>query len=73
VEARGQALVFGRPGVILDKAYSNPRTGRTYDVARDGKRFLMIKDARGGADETRHLVLVQNWFDELERLAPPRR
>ena len=43
-----------------------------YDIAPDGKRFLMIK-AGGGADQTSvptSLVVVQNWREELKRLVP---
>ncbi len=46
--------------------------GRTYDVAPDGQRFLMIKEG-GGAEDTSappSLVVVQNWFEELRRLVP---
>ena len=44
---------------------------QNYDVSRDGKRFLMIKErdtstADGGSD----LVVVLNWFEELKRLVP---
>ena len=42
------------------------------DVTPDGQRFLMIADA-GGAEDTSappKLILVQNWHEELKRLAP---
>ena len=42
--------------------------GRMYDVQPDGERFLMIKDAVVG--DPSQVVLVQNWFEELERLVP---
>jgi hypothetical protein len=44
---------------------------RTYDISPDDRRFLMIKegetprDAGGPA-----LIVVQNWTEELKRLAP---
>ena len=45
--------------------------GRTYDVAPDGRRFLMIKE---GSDDTsgpaNTIVVVQNWDQELKRLVP---
>jgi serine/threonine-protein kinase len=44
---------------------------RTYDVAPDGRRFLMIKLGGGGSDETAappSLIVVQHWFEELKRL-----
>jgi hypothetical protein len=44
--------------------------GRAYAVAPDG-RFLMIRgELPGHASE---LVVVQNWFAEIERLAPRKR
>jgi len=42
--------------------------GRTYDVAPDGRRFLMIKDANVVEGPT--IVVVQNWLEELKRLVP---
>src|SRR5687767_13375710 len=46
--------------------------GRMYDVSRDGQRFLMIRG--GDSDEQAapppQIVVVQNWFEELKRLAP---
>lgn len=48
------------------------QTGRTYDVSLDGRRFLMIKPI-GPADPssaTASLIVVQNWTEELKRLAP---
>jgi hypothetical protein len=42
-----------------------------YDVTPDGKRFLMLP--AGPSTDTgaeRRIVIVQNWFEELKRLAP---
>lgn len=41
--------------------------GRTYDVSRDGQRFLMIKQDAARATS---LAVVLNWTEELRRLAP---
>jgi hypothetical protein len=43
-----------------------------YDVSPDGRRFLMIKEARpaGEAPPPPQLVVVQNRFEELKRLVP---
>ena len=47
--------------------------GRTYDVAPDDSRFIMIKTRPAAAhDEKPELVVVLDWFSELERLAPLR-
>jgi Tol biopolymer transport system component len=48
----------------------NSTTIPHYDVSRDGRKFLFVKeDATTGSS----LVVVQNWFQELGRLAPQRR
>jgi len=45
--------------------------GGTYDVSRDGERFLMIRETTNGVDtEPTQLILVQNWTEELKRLVP---
>ena len=44
-------------------------SGTSYDVLPDGQRFLMVR--RAAEEGTREIVLVQNWFVELRRLAPP--
>jgi serine/threonine-protein kinase len=74
VERTEAALSFGRPEVVIGKAYVNARAGRTYDVSPDGKRFLMIKAVTEQQDNAvGRVVMVQNWLDELRRVAPPRR
>jgi serine/threonine-protein kinase len=43
-----------------------------YDVANDGQRFLMIKNAASsaGEDSRSEIIIVQNFVDELQRLVP---
>jgi hypothetical protein len=70
----GQVLTAGRPHVLWEAArarYPGGTGGRTYDVAPDGRRFLMIHQ-RDPAPQPpiTHVVLVQNWLDELKRLVP---
>jgi len=43
--------------------------GRSYDVSQDG-RFLMVKELES-ASQIAHILVVKNWFEELEQLAPP--
>ena len=51
----------------------------SYDVTEDGQRFLFIKTVEEmGEDELpesreTNLMVVDNWFAELKRLAPPSR
>ncbi len=43
----------------------------TYDVHPDGERFLILKEGRGLAEDGRpEFLVVQNWFEEIQRLAP---
>ena len=45
---------------------------RTFDIAPDGQRFLMIKEDVPGNEtaEEPHIVVVQNWFEELKARVP---
>jgi hypothetical protein len=55
------------PGGVLETYRRSNNFGARFDVARDG-RFLV---ARGADPENlREIVVVQNWFEELERMAP---
>jgi eukaryotic-like serine/threonine-protein kinase len=62
------------PVKVLSAAYfvAQPIAGRSYDVSPDGKRFLMIKDARPDTSATEFpaMVLVLNWLDELKGRLP---
>ena len=69
---RDGALVIGRPEVLFETAYVASVFGRHYDVSPDGRRFLMIKAAQAEGELSGRIVYVQNWFDELRRLAPVR-
>jgi hypothetical protein len=60
----------GAPGLLFDESYKTAgNNGRHYDVAND-KRFLMVKTNQEDVSPTEFIV-VQNWFEELKRLAPP--
>ena len=50
---RGPSWAATTPTVVVKEGYLTmpPNPGRTYDIAPDGQRFLMIKD--GGADRNR--------------------
>ena len=62
------------PSVLVQTAYfsagGNP--GRTYDIAPDGQRFLVIKQGAGagGSNAAPSIVVVLNWAEELKRLVP---
>jgi Tol biopolymer transport system component len=75
----GQTFMPGTPVRVLDTRYYNARgtlsRGGTYDVTRDGQRFVMLKSTGDPAQSTEAptIVVVKNWGEELERLLPARR
>jgi eukaryotic-like serine/threonine-protein kinase len=71
--ARGTTWTPATPVTLIKAPYYGGAT-RNYDVSPDGKRFLMIK--QGGGDQPpapTSIVVVQNWQQELKRLAPTAR
>ena len=68
VETEGD-LVLGRPTVLFERHY--PPGDATFAVTPDGQRFIDLDDSVAEPAPT-HLVLVQNFGEELKRLAPPR-
>ncbi len=58
-------------GLQIEVRQPSSKRGRSYDVAPDGQRFLMIKEGTPAESGTPpSLILVQNWFEELRRLVP---
>jgi hypothetical protein len=44
---------------------------RVFDLHPDGRRFAVLKAAEQQVEESRDkVVLIQNFFDELRRVAP---
>lgn len=61
----------GRPERLLEGPYVLGGGLRSYDVSPDGRRFLMIKEPElDRADAESQIVVIENWFTELERLVP---
>jgi hypothetical protein len=61
----------GKPRLLFEKSgYNSTFPIRTYDLSLDGKRFLMVKGAQRKPAPVTEMVLVQNWFEELNRLVP---
>ena len=48
------------------------RMGGAFDIAEDGSRFLLLdRNTSFETEEHTQLVVIDNWFEELKRLAPP--
>ena len=61
-------LEVGQPEVLFEAAFemSNPYNMMAdYDVGLEGDRFLMVANS-----STTEIRVIQNWFDELNRLVP---
>jgi len=60
-----------KPRLLFEKAgYGIGDPIRSYDLSLDSQRFLMVKDEQRTSAPATEVVLVQNWFEELERLVP---
>ena len=55
--------------LFLATAYRDDFFHAAYDVTADGQRFVMIRNSDSGSFDE-ELIVVENWYEELERLAP---
>ena len=62
------AFRAGSPVKLFDASlYSGRSQSRTFDVSRDGKRFLMVRSTVGSSSTTpASMVVVLNWLQELK-------
>ena len=64
------SFTHGTPQVLFEDSYRTFGSGRSYDVAPDG-RFLMITGAAQVPGDVRpRITVVLNWTEELKRLVP---
>ena len=61
-------LVLGRPTMLYERPFT-PTFWPTFAVAPDGQQIIDLENADTEPAPT-ELILVQNWFQELERLVP---
>lgn len=69
----GETFAFGKAVKLFDwPTVAVPGLPRTYDVAPDGKRFLMLKEAAADRADAAPstITVVVNWREELERALP---
>jgi serine/threonine protein kinase/sugar lactone lactonase YvrE len=66
VEVRTEPKISFRPYRVVQEG-----TFDSLDITPDGERFLVIKAELG--EPITELVVVENWFEELKRKAPPSR
>jgi Tol biopolymer transport system component len=74
VETAGPTLRYGNPRTLFEGSYvpevETPFDARSYALAPDGKRFLMMKQP---APPPTQIVVVANWAEEVKRLVPSTR
>ena len=71
---------FGNPTKVFDTRYFAGNAERTYDVSRDGQKFLMVKEAPAGeqtqtttpstAPQAPGMIVVLNWIEEVKARLP---
>jgi len=67
----GSDFSAGRPRLMFEElGYVRGTPIRAWDISADGRRFLMVKLEERKSQSISELILVQNWFEELKRLAP---
>jgi serine/threonine-protein kinase len=65
-------LSVGTPRLLFEGSYAAIVQARNFDVSADGQRFVMLKPVEQ-EQAPPHIVVVQNWFEELRRRMPTRR
>jgi hypothetical protein len=61
----------GKPRLLMEMpGYGRGTPVSTWDISRDGQRFLAVKLGEISPRYVTEMILVQNWFEELKRLVP---
>jgi serine/threonine-protein kinase len=58
------------PVKLFSGLYFAGLSGTTYDVAPKGDKFLMIKPVAATTTQRPRILIVENWFEELNKLVP---
>ena len=67
----GPVFSAGKPRLLFEQAgLQSTRPIRSWDLSLDGQRFLMVNFGETKPTPVTEMILVQNWFEELKRLAP---
>jgi serine/threonine-protein kinase len=66
---KGNSFVAGKPRMWFAKQLANTGLGVNFDLAPDGKRFLVIVPAESTEprESQSHVILLTNFFDEVRR------
>jgi len=73
---QGDSFIRDKPRLWSEKALANTvNFSKNVDLAPDGKRIVAVMPASGGEAQQpqHHVVFLENFFDELRRLATAKR
>ena len=62
----------GTPRMLFEGRYGMTAGIRGYDVAPNGRRFLMVQQKDRPATRVADMVIVQNWIEELKQNVRPK-
>ena len=66
----GERVLFPLDGTYVTATYR--WTAGLWDITPDDERFLMVRRRQRPWEERAQLIVVENFFDELERRVPRR-
>jgi len=66
---KGESFVPDKPQVWFGKQLANIGLGMNFDLAPDGKRFVVLMPVESSEprEAQNHVMLVVNFFDEVRR------
>jgi len=69
---QNSSFVAESPRVWCERRLANPRTGRNFYLAPDGKRIIALIPVEAPDEQTsrNHVIFLENFFDELRRRVP---
>jgi serine/threonine-protein kinase len=67
VDSAGGTFRAKRPGTLFESRFIDLFPNQDYDIA-PGSEYLVMFQGSNSADTIDHVVLVTNWFDELDQL-----
>ena len=70
LDIQTQPLLKNGPPRMLFERKAFPDGSRQWDVAPDDQHFLIVRASEQAESGLLHINIVQNWFEELKRLAP---
>lgn|GEM_PF-719510 len=67
-------FAVSKPRLLFEQAgYASASPARSFDMTQDEQRFLMIKREERKPQPVTEMILIQNWFEELNRLCPAKK